>query len=625
MAGFPVARPFLKWAGGKSQLLDELGELMPPSYGRYIEPFLGGGALFFALAPQDAVLADSNPELINTYKAVRDDVAGVLQTLRTFENSEASYYAIREERFEDLDPIRAAARTIYLNRTCFNGLYRVNQSGHFNVPYGKRPNADFIMVDRLEAASAALANAEIVEGDYKTVLAYYADRDALVFLDPPYLPVGGYSDFKRYTKERFYEEDHEDLAEEVERLRHVGCHVLLTHSNHDLVHELYGHHHLRVHSTRRNISSKSTTRKGQDVLIKVRPAYQDVVNPALTPLPAQAALYPSTRYMGSKEKLLPHLHEAFSQLDFESASDIFSGTGVVSYLLKSMGKRVVSNDYMHMGATFTQAMIENSTVTLSQDEVAALFAEPRSEHADSFVTDTFPGIYYSDDDNALIDIVRANIKALSGAKRAIAMAALIRACLKKRPRGIFTYTGMRYDDGRKDLRKGFEEHIAEAVEAINAAVFSNGQISRTYCGDALDRRATTDLVYLDPPYYSPLSDNEYVRRYHFVEGLARDWKGVEMQLDLKTRKFKNYPTPFSSRTGAYEAFDALFRKWRDKHIVLSYSSNSQPTQQEIVELLSKYKSNVIMEPIDYRYSFGNQGHKVGNNRNAVREYLFIAT
>jgi DNA adenine methylase len=268
-------------------------------------------------------------------------------------------------------------------------------------------------------------------------------------------------------------------------------------------------------------------------------------------------------------------------------------------------------------------MIENNNITLSQDEKLALL-EPKNP-VNHFVETTFKGLYFSDDDNRLIDIIRANIKALSDPyKQAIAMSALIRTCMKKRPRGIFTYVGHRYDDGRKDLLMTFQAQFLEAVDVINAAIFDNGKQNNALNDDAMNlQNQKFDLVYIDPPYYSPLSDNEYVRRYHFVEGLARDWRGVEIQEHTITKKFKSYPTPFSSRKGAADAFDKLFKQFRESILVVSYSSNSQPTLGEMVELMTKYKSNVDVVPIDYTYSFGNQAYKVGDNKNDVQEYIFV--
>jgi len=224
----------------------------------------------------------------------------------------------------------------------------------------------------------------------------------------------------------------------------------------------------------------------------------------------------------------------------------------------------------------------------------------------------------------LIDTLRTNISTMKDPyKRSVAMAALIRACTKKRPRGVFTYTGERYNDGRKDLKKSLEEHFYDAVQAVNDAVFDNGKICRARLGDAMELRVENpDLVYIDPPYYSPLSDNEYVRRYHFVEGLARDWQGVEIQQHTQTKKFKSYPTPFSTRKGAADAFDLLFKKFADSVLIVSYSSNSLPTQDEMLAIMAKYKAHVEVVPVEYRYSFGNQSD-AHTNRNSVQEYLFV--
>lgn len=195
---------------------------------------------------------------------------------------------------------------------------------------------------------------------------------------------------------------------------------------------------------------------------------------------------------------------------------------------------------------------------------------------------------------------------------------------KKRPRGIFTYTGQRYNDGRKDLQKSLRQQFLEAVDVINESVFDNGKVNKARLGDAMKLcEVKPDLVYIDPPYYSPLSDNEYVRRYHFVEGLARDWQGVEIQQNTQTKKFKSYPTPFSTRKGAADAFDMLFKKFEESIFIVSYSSNSQPTQDEMVALLAKYKEHVEVVPIDYCYSFANQ-KEAKTNRNKVQEYLFVA-
>ena len=616
------AKPILKWAGGKTQMLGDLLPKVPTSYGQYIEPFFGGGAMFFALQPEHAVIADSNPELINLYQQIAERVEQVIQCLKKYENTSEMFYEVRGQEWTDLPPEEAAARTIFLNKTCFNGLYRVNKQGKFNVPYGKYKNPKICDEEGLRAASKALKKATIVCGDYLQVLERYAQPGDFVFLDPPYLPISAYSDFKRYTKEQFYEEDHVELAKAVMELHEKGCYVVLTNSNHPLVHELYAPFTIDVIQTKRHISCNGSARKGEDVMVTIPPKRNTLVKLLPRPLPDQVSAYPPTRFMGSKSKMLTEIWAVASQFQFETVVDLFSGSGIVGYMFKAQGKEVISNDYMAMSATFTKAMVENNTTTMSIDEARELLL-PHKE-SDHFVASTFQGLYYTDEENDLIDTLRTNIANIRDPyKHAIAMTALIRACTKKRPRGIFTYTGQRYNDGRKDLQKTLEQQLLEAVEAVNQAIFDNGKHNRSKHGDAMDLRVEeADLVYIDPPYYSPLSDNEYVRRYHFVEGLARDWKGVEIQEHTQTKKFKSYPTPFSTRKGAAEAFDRLFKKFSNSILIVSYSSNSLPTQDEMVAIMSRYKEHVEVVPVNYKYSFGNQG-QAKTHRNDVKEYLFV--
>jgi DNA adenine methylase len=622
ISGFSPAKPVLKWAGGKSQLADILLSKIPKDYNRYLEPFFGGGALFFVLQPRRAVISDSNPELINLYRIVKTDVEQLISALDNYRNDEQMFYAVRDEHWEELDTVQAAARIIYLNHTCYNGLYRVNKQGRFNVPFGRYKNPRISNPENLRAASAALGNAEIVCGDYKDVLRQYAGENDLIFLDPPYLPISKYSDFKRYTKEQFYEEDHRELAEEIKRLHLRGCYVILTNSNHPLVHNLYKEFQIKVVKTKRHINKNGSGRTGEDVIVTIPPRRRLILRLVPAPLPAQAKKYPTTRYMGSKRKIQPYIWDIARQFDFHTVLDLFSGSGVIAYMFKSQGKCVYANDYMAMAATFATAMIENSEVHLGADDVGRLLTP--NPTADKFVSDTFQGLYFSDKDNLMIDTVRANIRKLKGRyKRSVAMAALIRACMKKRARGIFTYVGFRYDDGRRDMHISLEAHFKDAVKAVSKAVFDNGQINQARCGDAMTVSWKPDMVYIDPPYYTPLADNEYVRRYHFVEGLARYWKDVEIQEHTKTKKFKNFPTPFSSQKGSQDAFDKLFRMFQDSIVIVSYSSNSFPTLDEIVALMSKYKSHVEVVSVEHRYSFGNQRNKIGNNNNKAYEYLFV--
>lgn len=615
-------RPILKWAGGKGQLLSELLPRIPDYSGKYIEPFFGGGALFFAYQPKEAVIADSNPELINLYRQVAGNVEAVIEKLKTYKNDKEEFYRVRSEDWQDMSPIDAAARTIYLNKTCFNGLYRVNKKGQFNTPYGSYKNPTICDEELLKNVSELLGKAKIVCGDYLNVLKEYAKPGDFIFLDPPYIPVTEWGDFKRYTKEQFYEQDQRNLADEVKRLCKLGCYVILTNSNHPLVHELYSDFSIEVVETKRAISSKGDSRNGEDTIVTAFPNDRIVFKDIL--LPEQTKLYPPTRFMGSKSKLLKEIVAVASNFEYDSVLDLFSGSGIVGYTFKCLGKRVISNDYMAMSATFTKAMVENNLTILSADEAKNLLI--KHEESDHFVETKYKNLYFSDEDNRLIDTLRTNIwKIEDEYKRAIAMTALIRACTKKRPRGLFTYVGFgeKYNDGRRDLMISMEQQFLEAVDAVNNAVFSNGKKNRSIWGDAMDVKGKApDLVYIDPPYYSPTSDNEYVRRYHFIEGLARDWKDVEFQEHTKTKKFKSYPTPFSSRTGAEAAFDKLFSKYKNSILIVSYSSNSEPVQEEMVRIMKKYKKHVEVIPIDYTYFFGNQGD-AKTHRNNVQEYLFV--
>lgn len=260
-------KPVLKWAGGKSQLLGEIIPRMPESYTNYIEPFFGSGAVYFAVAPNQAIIADSNPELINLYKVIASDVEGLINLLSTYENTEEQFYNVRAVDWKDMEPLAAAARTIYLNKTCFNGLYRVNKKGLFNTPYAHNKRTVFCDSTEIRKASAILKNAEIICGDFHDVLLDRAEEGTFVFLDPPYVPISKYADFKRYTKEQFGEDDQRKLAEDVKVLHGRGCKVMLTNSNHPLVHELYKDYKIEIFQTRRMINKNANNRTGEDVIV----------------------------------------------------------------------------------------------------------------------------------------------------------------------------------------------------------------------------------------------------------------------------------------------------------------------------------------------------------------------
>ncbi|HEX6701163.1 MAG TPA: DNA adenine methylase [Gaiellaceae bacterium] len=332
--------------------------------------------------------------------------------------------------------------------------------------------------------------------------------------------------------------------------------------------------------------------------------------------------YPPLRFMGSKHRLLPWIETVLDRLEFETALDAFSGSGCVSYLLKTMGKSVRSNDFLRFACDFTRATIENSFEVLQPDDLDLLLS-PAPGHA-RFVQDHFRDIFFSEDDNAFLDRVWARLPALTPHKRSLALSALYRACLKRQPRGVFTVGGIgRYDDGRRDLRLSIEDHFVESVPVFNRLVFDNGRRHETTCGDVFSLRGVdAQLVYLDPPYVPRADDNCYIKRYHFLEGLSSYWRGVEFHPTSKVKKLRKRYTPFSYRRDAEDAFERLFRLFSCSIIVLSYSSNGYPDLERLIELLKRYKPEVTVYEEAHRYHFGTHG-AVAEQRAVVTEYLIV--
>jgi DNA adenine methylase/adenine-specific DNA-methyltransferase len=341
-------------------------------------------------------------------------------------------------------------------------------------------------------------------------------------------------------------------------------------------------------------------------------------------LPERVARYPALRFMGSKQRLLPWLHEALAGLEFDTALDAFSGSAAVSYLLKAMGKQVTANDFLEFTALIAAAVIQNSRERLAPGDVERILQgdEARAD----FIEQNFTGIFYAPEDLRFLDRAWWNIQALpSDHKRALALAALLRSCVKRQPRGVFTVAGdpERYKDGRRDLQLSLREHFVEQVQVYNASVFDNGRPQRAQRGDvfAVDPRGF-DLVYLDPPYVPRADDNCYMKRYHFLEGLSRYWSGVEILERSKVRKIRKPHTPFSYRREALAAFDRLFEKFQASIVVLSYSSNGYPDLPSLLALLRRYKRDVRVRERGHRYHFGTH-RAVSAERSRVREYLLI--
>lgn len=328
--------------------------------------------------------------------------------------------------------------------------------------------------------------------------------------------------------------------------------------------------------------------------------------------------------MGSKQALLPFILEHLSKFRMDRALDAFSGSGCVSYALKERGVEVHANDFLQFACHIARATVQNNSIQLSDDDVSVLLEPNRL--AGRFIQETFGKLYFDEQDNGFLDNLWANVQKLqSPIKRSLALTAACRAAMKKRPRGIFTFTGRKGWDGRLDLRLTMKEQFLDAVGKFNRAVFSNGKRNRAFCRDVFDVDPRGyDCVYIDTPYISPYSDCDYTRRYHFVEGFCSYWKNAEIAPHTVTKKIRSYPTDFGIKSKALESFSRLFHHFRNSLLAVSYSSNGIPSREQMLELLRDVKKSVQVHEIKHRYSHGNHNHKVGDNNNEVREYLFIA-
>jgi DNA adenine methylase len=247
-----TARPFIKWAGGKSQLLSEMRQYLPKleDEKRYYEPFLGGAAMFFFLGHGNAVLSDKNEGLVELYQVVRDKVEPLIRTLeqhqlRYRENESDYYYDVRAVEPSKLSPVERAARFIFLNKTCFNGLYRVNSKDRFNVPFGRYKNPKICDAAGLRLASSALKSAEIIPADFEDAVRS-AKRGDFIYFDPPYSPLSRTSNFTSYTPGGFGEKEQRDLARVVSELDRRGCNIMLSNSDTELTRSLYGGRDYRI-------------------------------------------------------------------------------------------------------------------------------------------------------------------------------------------------------------------------------------------------------------------------------------------------------------------------------------------------------------------------------------------
>ncbi|HLS36571.1 MAG TPA: DNA adenine methylase [Bacillota bacterium] len=272
-----LVRPFVKWAGGKRQLLHYINEYRPKTFNRYIEPFVGGGSVFLDFQLDKPVINDFNEELINTYKMVRDKLADLIEHLKVHEenNSKEYYYEVRswdrEDSYQSRTDVERAARFIYLNKTGYNGLYRVNSKNQFNVPFGRYENPNIVNEDVLQNVSAYLnqSEAKILCGDFEKAVEY-AEPGDFIYFDPPYAPIDADSqNFVGYTLDGFGYDEQVRLKETFDRLHELGCYVMLSNSSSEFIHDLYKEYAdtTQIVGATRNVNSKASGRGKVDEVI----------------------------------------------------------------------------------------------------------------------------------------------------------------------------------------------------------------------------------------------------------------------------------------------------------------------------------------------------------------------
>ncbi len=361
--------------------------------------------------------------------------------------------------------------------------------------------------------------------------------------------------------------------------------------------------------------------------------------------------FPSTRYTGSKRRLLPHLYQVFQHLEFNSAADIFCGTSSVAYLMKKMGKQVIVNDYLHSNHWTGKAIIENNHVTLSEDDIQYIAEigselESGSGEEKGVISSNFKDYYFTDEENKWLDRCRARIESFSTRcvydelefKKALAYHALFQSALRKRPFNLFHRKNLylRLADVVRQFgnvttwNRSFSNHIVEMANEVNGLVYDNGLSNSAYCENANTWLAPpTDLVYLDPPYVwggASESKVDYVVKYHFLEGIARydEWSElIDQNSPLLAVKdgYKKWPGGTGDSSTVLNAlYKTLFERYADRTIVLSYRDNGIPTVHELSKMIKAVKPYVYYQTIPYKYALRkpvvtsdvNNGHETSH-------------
>lgn len=327
--------------------------------------------------------------------------------------------------------------------------------------------------------------------------------------------------------------------------------------------------------------------------------------------------FPSTRFQGSKLKIVSWIWDAIKDLNFNTVLDAFGGTGSVGYMLKTKGKKVTYNDILKFNWYIGMALIENDRIKITEEDIDFILARHYRITYQTFIYDTFKDIYFTDEENKWIDKVVTNINLLDDIyKKALAYFALFQACIIKRPFNLFHRKNLylRFSDVERNFGNkatwdtSFEMHFKKFVDEANQAVFYNAQQNKALNLDIFTVRGEFDLIYIDTPYISKRGVGvDYFDFYHFLEGLVNYPKWSEM-IDYKTRhkRLKGNGSVWTDRNHIHLAFDKLFEKFRNSILVISYRSDGIPSIEELKNLLKKYKSNVEeLKRKDYKYVLSN--------------------
>jgi adenine-specific DNA-methyltransferase len=329
--------------------------------------------------------------------------------------------------------------------------------------------------------------------------------------------------------------------------------------------------------------------------------------------PKLVTKFPSTRYQGSKAKLVNWIWDHISAIPFETCLDAFGGTGVVAYRLKQENKHVTYNDNLRFNAWIGRALIENSTIQLTDTDINWILGHHAINYP-TFIADTFADIYFTDEENHWLDRVITNIHQIeNNYKKSLAFFALAQSCIIKRPYNLFHRKNLyirtaeveRSFGNKTSWDRPFEDWFRQFVSEGNQAIFDNDQENCANNQDILEIEGNFDLVYLDPPYVSGKGVAvDYRDFYHFLEGLT-DYPNWASHIDMnsKHRRLVRQSNDWSDKTKIYSAFERVFEKFSDSIIVVSYRSDGIPSELELVNLLKRYKSNIRVERYrNYQYA-----------------------